>query len=99
MKIQHFVGVAIFVGILCSFATFFIMNEIHQSDRTEAVRSALLKQSHKNNEEVESDVFKLRACIANASGKDQETSCFRKYYAGVLPEPTIEQLNQLPELY
>lgn len=41
----------------------------------------------------------LRVCINQAATAEAQTSCFRQAHKGILPNPTLDELNALPALY
>ena len=61
-------------------------------------QTAKKQQAAADKNAQEGSLTSLRVCINYATTADQQTSCFRKAAQGTLDEPTIEDLNKLPDL-
>lgn len=86
-------------AIICVVGTYLVTSQMLTSQNEKAVTSAKQSQSELDKESYESQFGKLRVCINESSSKQEQTSCFRALERRMLSEPTIDELNRLPDLY
>jgi len=99
MKTIIIVFIVLLAVAISSSATYAISSRFRDIATESAIKKAVERQRQADEDKTKGDIVKLRSCITETKSIEEQTSCFRKFYAGVLPELDIDDYNRLPILY